>query len=1074
MSTPPLPEGVHEIFNRAFALHQGNHRDAAKVLYEKVLAIDPRHAHAVHSLGVIASADGRRSEAIEWFQRAIMINGSDAIFYHNLARTLHADGRSTDAVQALRKAVDINPEFLGAWQALAEIQYSLNNTTEAARAIQKVADLQTKTAEVHNRKGLALVKERHLREAVEEFRAGIACNPSGAGLYLNAGNVLSALGEHADAIACLIQAQSLEPKAACVQLALSNAYYRKGDLDAALRARATAWRLDPTLPDDRFEISASPIVANPQRPVLVDGKPTRTTTLRLGQAIQQAIERHNAGDLASAELLYSKVLEVDPVNADALHLFGVLLHQRGDHRAALELIDRVVVRGNASANVYANRASILISLGEFDAAYASGRRAVELDPTHRGAEDNIALAHRKRQEKSSEAAIQANSDHTNLTRLQPGKNEVSPSSFISSADPTQPDSGTDVIGAMYQRAAFAHRKGIIQEAETLYREVLHLDPNHYEALNYLGALLLKKGLLDSAAGLIQRSLSLNSSFAPAHANLSAILLGQRQINDALASSERAMELNPTLPAANHCRGNVLFELGRYQEALADYLRALQFAPNHLHSLLNCSVTLRKLGRPLDALKACDRALLVSPQYAAAHEDRGSALLDLKRYQEALASYRRALEINNDSIEAFKGYGAALLATGNFDSAEKWFRAGITKWPKSAKMYGGLGAVLIQQRRLDEAEQQLEIAVTYDPKMAEPFSNLGTIQSILGRHLEAEACYQKALLLDPGDRNTLLMRGMNLLALGRYTEGWELYDRKNDYGISAGAEFNFPRWRGESLSGKSILVLNEQGYGDDIQFCRYVAILNALGTRQITLVCREALVALLETLDGVSQVRLVGALTSDNSHDYWTSLLSIPRYCRTTLETIPAQLPYLRPDHDRQEFWKARIPDSKFRIGLVWKGNPANTKDGSRSLPSLSILAPLWSVEPSNCLFVSLQKGLGEEEGSNPPTDQPMVHLGHEIQNFADSAAIVSLLDLVICVDTAIGHLTGALRKPCWIMLPDHNADWRWLRDRRDSPWYPQVVRLFRQQRPGDWASVVEELRLALTELLSRQYPDYEK
>jgi tetratricopeptide (TPR) repeat protein len=1069
-TVPGADESVEALFNRAFTLHQANKPKEAQPLYEQVLACNPKHAHAVHSLGVIASGAGRRTDAIQLFRQAISLNGNEAIFYHNLGRTLQADGQSTEALPILRRAIEINPEFIGAWQALAEIYYALDNTNDAARAIRRVAELQTKTAEAWNQKGLALVKANQLNEAAAAFRAGLACNPRGSGLYFNAGNVLSSLGHHADAISCLIQAASLEPKAARVYVALSNAHYRKGDLDAALRARAQALQLDATLPEARFEVASSPVIAAPQRPAVVAGVPTRTVTLSLAQAIEQAIERHNASDHASAELLYRKVLESDPVNADALHLLGVLLHQRGEHRTGLELIDRVVVRGNASANVHANRASILISLGEVNAGEASARRALELDPTHRGAQANIALAHRKRQEQPSEAILEK-SDRRNLTSAEAATNDVTLNS-PSLAEPAQPVSETGSIDAKYRSATFAHREGRLHEAETLYRDVLALKPNHYEALNYLGALELKKDLDDSAADLIQRSISSNPTFAPSHANLSAIRLGQRRLEDALASSERALELNPNLLAAVHCRGNALFELGRYQEALADYERVLQFEPNHLNSLLNYSVTLRKLGRPLEALQACDRALGINPNYAAAHEDRGSALLDLKRYEEALTSYQLALGTNKNNIEAFKRYGAALLAAGNVDAAEAWFRDGITRWPESAKMYGGLGAVLVQQRRrLDEAQRHLEAAVAYDPQVAEPFTNLGAIQSIVGRHLEADAYYQKALALDPDDRNALLMRGMTLLSLGRYEDGWKLYDRKNEYGVAAVSELKFPRWRGESLSGKSVFVLHEQGYGDDIQFCRYIPILRTLGARQITLMCREPLTALFETLDCVSMIRVVGEVTADDSHDYWTLLLSIPRYCHTTLETIPAQLPYLRADRGRQEAWKARIPEAKLRVGLVWKGNPANTKDASRSLPSLNVLAPLWSVDPKNSLFVSLQKGAGEEEGANPPVDQPIVHLGHEIQNFADSAAIVSLLDLVICVDTAIAHLTGALNKPCWIMLPEHDTDWRWLRERHDSPWYPQVVRLFRQQCPGNWDSVVQDLRLALTELLRTQYGD---
>jgi protein O-GlcNAc transferase len=188
MSASPSSESVSELFNRAFALHQANQPEAAQPLYEQVLARDPKHAHAFHSLGVSASGEGRRQDAIQLFRQAITLNGKEAVFYENLGRTLQADGNLTEALQTLRQAIEINPDFIAAWQALAEIYYALDNANEVARAIRKVAELQTTTADAHNQKGLALVKENRLKEAVEEFRAGMACNPRGARLYFNAGS----------------------------------------------------------------------------------------------------------------------------------------------------------------------------------------------------------------------------------------------------------------------------------------------------------------------------------------------------------------------------------------------------------------------------------------------------------------------------------------------------------------------------------------------------------------------------------------------------------------------------------------------------------------------------------------------------------------------------------------------------------------------------------------------------------------------------------------------------------------------------------------------------------------------
>jgi tetratricopeptide (TPR) repeat protein len=402
MSAAPAGAGTtRELFDRAFALHQANDTKAARPLYEEVLERDPKHAHAYHGLGVIAHVDGRRADAIQLFRQAIAVHGKEAVFHHNLARALIDQGDSTAALECLSNAIAINPEFMGAWVALAQVHQSLGRKDESARALARVAELQTKTADVHLRRGVAFVREKRLREAYEEFRAGIACNPRGAALYYNAGNVLGALGRPAEAVACLTHAANLEPKSAEVYVSLSNALFHNGELDFALRARAQAWVLDKNLAESRFEVSASPIVARPNG----ENRATSTQTLTLAEAIEKAVERHQAGDLAAAEQLYLKVNAVDAGNADALHMLGVLRHQRGDQRGALELVDRVVASGRASAHVYSNRALILAALGDLAGAAASCREALSRDPKHAAARDNLAMVERRQQGLAPAASV---------------------------------------------------------------------------------------------------------------------------------------------------------------------------------------------------------------------------------------------------------------------------------------------------------------------------------------------------------------------------------------------------------------------------------------------------------------------------------------------------------------------------------------------------------------------------------------------------------------------------------------------------------------------------------------------
>jgi hypothetical protein len=270
----------------------------------------------------------------------------------------------------------------------------------------------------------------------------------------------------------------------------------------------------------------------------------------------------------------------------------------------------------------------------------------------------------------------------------------------------------------------------------------------------------------------------------------------------------------------------------------------------------------------------------------------------------------------------------------------------------------------------------------------------------------------------------------------------------------------------------LLFWPEQGLGDQIQFCRYVPRLKALGAARVTLVCQRPLCALFESLAGADSV--VAADVVDNafvvdpgtiaSHDFWTFPLSVPALLGTDLATLPeVAMPYLAPPPDRVEAWRARLgAQAPLRVGLVWRGNPKHHNDAERSLPGLETLAPLWDVP--GVRFFSLQAGRAGLAAQSASAGQPLQHLGANFVDFADTAAALELLDLLICVDTSIAHLAGAIAKPCWVMLPQHRTDWRWLRDRDDSPWYPAGMRLFRQADRGAWGPVVEHVRDALAAL----------
>jgi thioredoxin-like negative regulator of GroEL len=428
-----------------------------------------------------------------------------------------------------------------------------------------------------------------------------------------------------------------------------------------------------------------------------------------------------------------------------------------------------------------------------------------------------------------------------------------------------------------------------------------------------------------------------------------------------------------------------------------------------------------------------------------------ARLDAGDYTAAEAALRAALALDPDAAASHANLAFVLAAGGGVDAAETHYRRAIALAPHEPQTYLNLGAMLTAQHRAADA-----LAV-YDAAPVSPalLSNRGMALACLGREDEAEACYRRALTLDPGYRKAAFNLAYLLLRQGRWEEGWRRLEAR-DWLVPMQEYMRLPRWDGGSLAGRRILVGVEAGHGDMIQFCRYCAQLQALGAARVGVLCHPGLVALFGGLRGADEILPLDRDFDRDDWDVWAAPLSLPLHFRTTVDTVPAALPYLTLDPARV----ARVAPllaagpGDMKVGVVWKGNPRFENDAARSLPDLAALAPLLQVP--GIRWYSLQKGPGEGM-----VGQGMTDLAPAIEDFADTAALIAGLDLVITVDTACAHLAGALGKPCWVLLPAWMPDWRWLADRAGTPWYPRVMRLFRQRRDGAWDEVVREVAAAL-------------
>jgi hypothetical protein len=331
--------------------------------------------------------------------------------------------------------------------------------------------------------------------------------------------------------------------------------------------------------------------------------------------------------------------------------------------------------------------------------------------------------------------------------------------------------------------------------------------------------------------------------------------------------------------------------------------------------------------------------------------------------------------------------------------------------------------------------------------------VGVLLACLQREAEAEHCYRTAMALAPDYKNAPFNLAYLLLRQGRFDEGWRAFEARDWYARLA-AHFDLPRWHGELLHGKRLVIGFEGGHGDMIQFCRYCEQLKALGAARVGVVCHPGLAALFGSLRGADAIIPLDQPFDWADWDVWAAPLSLPLHFRTTVDTVPVALPYLASEPDRVARLAPLLAAApgELKVGLVWKGNPRFENDAARSLPGFATLTPLLKV--TGVRWFSLQKDEGE-------LTTGITDLAPVIGDFADTAALIAGLDLVITVDTACAHLAGALGKPCWVLLPAWMPDWRWLADRADTPWYPHVMRLFRQRRDGAWDEVVTEVAAAL-------------
>jgi tetratricopeptide (TPR) repeat protein len=665
---------------------------------------------------------------------------------------------------------------------------------------------------------------------------------------------------------------------------------------------------------------------------------------------------------------------------------------------------------------------------------------------------------------------------------------------IRTVSPAAPEASR--LGSI-QDAIAHHQAGRLQEADTIYRRILDVDPGNFDALHLSGLVCHQMGNSPQAIALISQAVLIQPTNALARGNLASVYLACNRLDDAEACLRQALTLKPDwddgynrmgvlfqvrgdadqagtffrksleLNAANaealNNLANIRRERGDFATAEELYKRTLTLRPDLAEAHNNLGGLYQRRGE-LDRAEQCYvQALALRPEDAESHNNLGTVFQQEGRLTEAEACFHKALEYKSEFAEALSNLGDVLQVLGRLDEAEAYCRSALALKPDYPEALSNLGAVLKGRGDLDAAEDCCRRALTLEPQYIGARINLGTILNERGQRAEAESCYRSALALDPDSATAQFNLSMLLLLRNDLEEGFRLYESrfkastrafKGSRGLHDRLK-DHPSWQGEALSGKRVLVWTEQGKGDSIMMMRYLPMLKERGAKTVTVFCESPLLRIIAAMRGVDRVVCDATPDLEATFDLHCPIMSLPFLTQTGQGSVPHEVPYLVVPEDVREQWRTRLEGmSGIKVGLAWAGSKMLRDDAKRSIAPRE-LVPLANID--GVQLISLQK---ENDGVQPEILDWM----DDCDDFMDTAGLIDNLDLIISVDTAVAHLGGALGKPTWL-LNRFQSEWRWGVGRQDSDWYPSM-RIFSQQQESDWRSVINvvaaELGLSAT------------
>jgi len=601
-----------------------------------------------------------------------------------------------------------------------------------------------------------------------------------------------------------------------------------------------------------------------------------------------------------------------------------------------------------------------------------------------------------------------------------------------------------------------HTAGQLSQAEQIYRQVLAAQPRNPDALHLLGVIAHQAGRHDVAVKFIEQAISIHPNNPAYHNNLGEAYRNLNRIDDAGVAYRKAIELAPNSADSWSNLSIVLLLQNRVDDAIEAARRAISINPNLPTAYANLGQAIADRN-PQEALNCFLQSLRLNPRQPAILSNAACLLTRFKQLDPAIDAARQAVTLDPNFPDGWSQLSYALGLKGLSREAIDAAQRAIALDGSHANAYTNLGFALDLQNRIPEVIDALANALRCKPDFAEGWKNLGVAHFKMGDTDQSQRCYAKAVELDPTYAEAHVNLATALLAKGQWEQGLEEYEwrwRLPSFIASKPREITTP-WDGSDAPGKTILLVTEQGAGDAFHFARYIPMVVAKGLKVIV-ACPESIHKVMMTVQGVSGV--IAPDAPDPGSDFQLHLLSLPRLFKTRPDNIPADVPYISADPEKVKAWKDRLANDPpgYRVAISWAGNPLHSHDRTRSC-KLADFAPLASIE--NVVFYSLQKGEPAIQAANPPPGMKLIDYTNDLNDFSDTAALLENIDLLISVDTSVIHLAGAMARPVWTLITI-GPDFRWFKDRTDTPWYP-TMKLFRQPKVLDWPGVFQEVKTVL-------------